>query len=485
MSYDVEPDPDFRLADAGSAEMWRKRSAELHDRGTRLRKIAAAIDEAHTVTVAQIVDSLEARILALNTESRRAGATAALYDACALARSAYVTATPTVAEIQTAWENEKLASEDLRRAADTPRAGRAREALKAAGAQRRILENRRHDAIVAYEDAEDAAVAAWDDATATLDGEVAEPPKTAPAPNPGATAPAPDPGLHVETPPPGINPEAFPPHDDPNLPLFPVTPGTPAPPTGEVPAPGTNVAGGGGGGLDSRSMEVGALLNQAQQGRAGQGQAMQPQTPMQAQVPPMPPLSQPQPQRRLNPDAIDLNDLPALGASFAAPVPVTAPVATPGLVPTTPTPQMEGINIPANLSAAPAANPTLNATGGTGTSTAGLETASNTTGRPDNAAPRTATSPSSHLSAATAAQAAAPGGTGQGTGMAGQGMPAMPFVPAAGVGGPTGGRTNKDGREPPKASKDSAELSGLITIGEAVQGGTINRREEGSGDDKR
>lgn len=492
MSYEPDPDPDFRLAQAGTAHQWHRRSKALDDRATAVRKVAANVAAARGEGAEEVIDALEVLVKDLNAESQRAAATAKLYESCAHARAALEANAPTIAAVKAAWERAQLAHAAVVVAID---AGGGQPWLTAREEWRRLtaefdhLRRLRSDAIDAYNAAEDAAVDTWDAAVAGLgrQGEVIVGTRNAPAPSPGAPAPAPPLAPGAPEPPSLVGPPSF------VEPQLPESPGAPAPPTGEVPAPGTNVAGGGG--LDPRSMAIGMLAA----GQAGQGmqQAQQP-----AMAPPMaaPPPSLSPPQQRPAERPFGTDDLAtamasgdptailaALGAprSTTVAAPAITPASVPGLVPA-PEPSYTGINVPGATGSftAPAANAMFNPTGGTGTSVSGLETSTNVSGRPDNAVARTATSPASHLSAATASQAAAPGGT---NGQPGIGSAAgAPMVPMMGGMGGGAGHPNGDKRDPvtAKLTDDQIELLGLQTTGEAVQGGTINRND-GDGDDKR
>lgn len=151
--------------------------------------------------------------------------------------------------------------------------------------------------------------------------------------------------------------------------------------------------------------------------------------------------------------------------------PPSPPLFTPAAAPT---PAQAFAPLGSGLSGLTPANPVVAQPIVTGNSISGLTTDNNVTGRPDGAAPRTATSPT-HLAGAAAANAVAAGDAaqqrtvGHGPGM----MPMIPMVP--GAAGAAGG--GKD-RDPVTAAltPDQAELMGLETRAEAVPGGTIARK---------
>jgi hypothetical protein len=240
---------------------------------------------------------------------------------------------------------------------------------------------------------------------------------------------------------------------------------------------------------------TGSGLSPAQAGAlaAALGQQQQPQAQAAPPMPQMPTMPQQQPPKQ-NPLANSgINDPNALLAALAAAAPMGAlagvggsppmssAIASPALTPLntiTPSgPTFTPLN-PTGLVGASPANPVVQPVV-TGTSTAGLTTDNNVTGRPDGAAARTATSPSpaSHLASGGAETAATrPGGMGTGAGM---GAPMMPMgMPMQGGMNGLGG-AGKD-REPVTADQNSDFylLSGGAAIGEAVPGGTIARKEE-------
>jgi hypothetical protein len=356
-------------------------------------------------------------------------------------------------------------------AADNAHAGLFRRQLKMAEAKLTELIEKRKVA-----DAELAA--ALEAAQSMLPGftppsDVIDPPRGAPTPTPAppaASAPA-APGPGASAPAPGGE-----------------LPGGTALPGAPLPSPDTSLSGVG----ETPLTAAGSSPNSAAAALAAlAAQQQQPQQPVQIPQPMAPAMAAPQQQQKPaeNPfgsagEPIDLAALlgpaamGALAGAGAAPA-MSSAISSPAITPLNPTagPTFTPLGPGTSLGGLTAVNPVVQPVV-TGTSTAGLTTDSNVSGRADGATPRTATSPgpATGLSGAHADQNATgrPGGMGSGMGM---GAPMVPMSPM--MGGMGGGGAGKD-REMVTATMtpEQARLLGLETIGEAVPGGTIARKED-------
>lgn len=459
---DQFPDPDLSFLEGTTGEdiaavgRGLDESAQQLDRQTR--EIA---DQAQTATVDRVLDALVDIKKGLETAAAAADTAAAAFRAMQQAWEEWKANAPRQIEIVSAEQEVADARQQLM-VADGPHAALFRRKLKAAEAKLTGLIERRKAA-----DAELAAALEAAQSMLPSPGPIPElpsgvdgtTPKTLPTPGP-TTSP---PGPAASAPAPGGE-----------------LPGTSLP--GETLPPGTSLSGMG----ETPLTATGSNPSAAAALAALAAQQQQPQQPVQIPQPMAPAMAAPQQQQKPaeNPfgsagEPIDLAALlgpaamGALAGAGAAPG-LSSAISSPAITPLNPTvgPTFTPLGPVGSLTPAPVVNPIV-----TGTSVSGLTTDSNVTGRADGTAARTATSPSpaTGLSGAHTDQATArPGGMGTGMGM---GAPMMPMSPM--MGGMGGGGAGKD-REMVTATMtpEQAKLLGLETIGEAVPGGTIARKED-------
>lgn len=447
---DQYPDPDLSFLEGTTGEDIAAVGRGLEDAAQQLdrqtQEIAAG---AQTTTVDRVLDALVAIKKGLEAAAAAADTAASVFRNMQAAWEAWKGNAPRQEAIAFAERSVADARQRLMDADDRHAALFRRQLREAEAKLTELIEKRK------AADAELAA--ALERAQAMLipipgmpDPRVIVPPGPAAA-APGPAAPGPTvavPGPAAAAPPAGL-------------------PGTALP--GATPPPGT--------GLSAMPETAGAAtasgLSPAQAGAlaAALSQQQQSQPPVQIPQPMAPAMAAPQQQKPAeNPfggagEPIDLAALlgpAAMGALAGVGAPaLSSTTASPALTPLTPAgPTFTPLN-PTGLGGATPANPVVQPVV-TGTSTAGLTTDSNVSGRSDGTAART------DQTAATR-----PGGMGAGTGM---GAPMMPMMPM-GMGG--NGGAGKD-RDPVTAnqSSDGYLLSGAAAIGEAIPGGTIARKEE-------
>lgn len=472
------PDPDLSFLEGTTGEDIAAIGRGLDDAAQQLEKQTRAIaDQAQTATVDRVLDALVGIKKRLEEAAVAANQSAKAFEELKRAWETWKATAPRQSELAAAEQAVTEASGRLKAASEDGLvmvAAICRKDLKAAEAKRNKLFETRE---AADDELTKALVAAKEmipgvldviaprttnpDATSPKSETPAAPaPKTLPGPTatvPGPAAPAPGGEL------PGAS-----------LPGAPLN----SPGTGLSGMPETPAATTGSGLSPAQAGALAAALGQQQQ----QGQAQPQAAPAMAAMPQMPQQQPQKPNPSANSDNYDPN---ALLASLAAAAPMGAlagvgaapsmsnTYASPAITPLNPTgPTFTPLNPVGSLTPAPALNPVV-----TGTSVSGLTTTNNVTGLADGATTRTATSPSpaTNLSGAHADQTAAarPGGMGTGAGM---GAPMMPMgMPMNGGMGGAG----KD-REMVTATMtpEQARLLGLETIGEAVPGGTIARKED-------
>jgi hypothetical protein len=456
---DQYPDPDLSFLEGTTGEdiaavgRGLEGAAQQLDRQTR--EIAAG---AQTTTVDRVLDALVAIKKGLEEAASAADTAASAFRKMQLAWEEWKANAPRQLEIATAEQEVTEARQQLM-VADGPHAALFRRKLKAAEARLTdLIEKRR---------AADAALAADLEAAKEL---LARIPWDVPLPNPVPAPPAAAPGPTTSTPGPAASVPA-PGGELPgtSLPGATLPPGTSLSGVGETPLGAT------GSSPNSAAAALAALAAQQQQ----------PQQPVQIPQPMAPAMAAPQQQKPAESpfgsagEPIDLAALLGPAAMGALAGAGTSPAmsstyASPAITPLTPAgPTFTPLNPTGSLAPAPVLNPIV-----TGTSVSGLTTDSNVSGRADGATPRTATSPgpATGLSGAHADQNATgrPGGMGAGAGM---GAPMMPMSPM--MGGMGNGGAGKD-REMVTATMtpEQVKLLGLETIGEAVPGGTIARKED-------
>lgn len=475
---DIAPDPDLRFAESGAGEKLRAAATKLLEQREAIQKQISGLSAANAGdTVEKQLDELNKTKVALDTSAEAMQRTAQLQEELADAAKTYRNDAPTPDDIRAAWaavEQARSVEAAARERGDGY--GAESRALSRAKFHLLDLQRKREAAIAAFEEARDAAL----ERAQSTDGGWGESRKEKPSTPSTPTAPAPKSGDSPAAPAPAAAASGG----------AGAPGGSELPSAATLPPPGTSLSGtpetapasstGTGGGLDpAKAAAVAGLLGQAQQAAPQQQAQPQPQMAMPAMAPT---AQQPKPATNSGVDqglldlvnALDAAAAPAGAALISPSLSSASPsstmfsspsVSSPGISPITPSPA---------LSATPAINPIV-----TGTSTAGLVTDTNVTGRPDNAPPRTATSPASHLAGATAAAAAEPAGAGaRGAAGTGAGAPMMPMMPPM-MGGPGMGGAGKE-RETVKAEQSSEEflLTGGPAVAEAVPGGTIAQRRE-------
>jgi hypothetical protein len=484
---DQFPDPDLSFLDGPTGFNVAAVGRGLDDAAQQLEKQTRAItDIAQTATVDRVHEVLVGVKQSLDVAATNAAKVAQVFASMHTAWEVWKAHAPRQAEIAFAERSVADARERLMAAAanehHTHTGGKVtaecRAQLKYAEAKLNELIRHREDADKALADAlasaEEQLKLIPNDPNSGKGGPPTNPSAPAPksetpappaasvpapaAPGPGASAPAPVgelPGTAL----PGA------PLSSPDTSLS-ATPETPAATTGSGLSP-------------AQAGALAAALGQQQQQGQAQPQA-QPQmapamaAPMQQQKPAENPFAK---SDNYDPNALLASlaaaPLAATGLAGASPATYAAPAITPLNPASTSFSPATLWNTPGgSLTPAPALNPIV-----TGTSVSGLTTDSNVTGRADGATPRTATSPSpaTNLSGASGAETAATR-AGAGTG-AGMGAPMVPMSPMMGGMGNSG--ASKD-REMVNATMtpEQAKLLGLETIGEAVPGGTIARKED-------
>jgi hypothetical protein len=475
---DKFPDPDLSFLEGTTGEDIAAVGVGLDEAAQQLdSQIRVIEDSASGTTVDQVQESLVAIKKGLEAAASEAGKTAQAFDLMKQAWETWKANAPRQAAIAFAERSLEDARQRLRDA-DDDEAWVMRIQLKYAEVTFNEMRDKREAADTALAAALDRAKDMLPSSGPILELPIAvdgtEPAPPAAAPGPVAKTPAAPgsgaPGTAAAAPPSGLPGAGL--------------PGATLPPgTGLSAMPETAGAATGSGLSPAQAGALAAALGQQQQ---------QPQAQAAPPMPQMPTMPQQQPPKQ-NPLANSgINDPNALLAALAAAAPAAAlagvgapamssTIASPALTPlntiTPPNPTFTPLN-PTGLVGASPANPVVQPVV-TGTSTAGLTTDNNVTGRPDGAAARTATSPSpaSHLASGGAETAATrPGGMGTGAGM---GAPMMPMgMPMNGGMNGMGG-AGKD-REPVTADQNSDFylLSGGAAIGEAVPGGTIARKED-------
>ena len=462
----IQPDPDLRVAESNSAPALRAEAGKLlaaEDDVARQINAIAATNEGRGVE--HHLERLEATKAGLDKAAVVLTRTAELHEALAAAAATYRREAPTSLEIFAAWAvTEKIRWEVAAHAeAGGPEYLAAKKEQRRAQNELDDLERRRAEAIAAFEDARGVALEKFrgqvPDAPAVEVG--GETPLGTPATR-TATPTVPAPEVPATTPLPARAAPA-------ELPSA-ATPSDATPDTNLASVPGT-----GGGLTPAQAAVLGAALAQQQQ---GQGRPPV-QIPASMATPAPAPTPTPPPQPRKAEDPFADYDPNAVLAGLARGDlrPTTATVAAPAMTPLNPTGStFTPLSPGSSLSGLVPVNPVVAQPVVTGTSTAGLITDNNVSGRPDGATARTATSPgpATNLSGASADQTTArPAATGAGTGMGG--------VPMMGpmMGGMNGmGGAGKD-RDPVTAAMtpDQVRLLGLEAIGEAVPGGTIARKD--------
>jgi hypothetical protein len=338
---------------------------------------------------------------------------AAVFRDLKIAANRWRSCAPRRAELEDADRAVDQASKDFQTKAQTSDAAEALQKLKEA--------QQRRAALIEQRDAADAALA---DALAAAVGKLLEI-----APKPSAKSD----GIHGRT---GTHPNG--------PPAAPARPAAPAPGTppamhpSAAPAAGTST-----GPTPDQAAAIAALMARPQQQPA---QIPQPQA-APLTPPPAPTMggaTRPNDRKGLTDD-----DLAALGVPVGTPLPHPAGMVTPH----SPAPVTPAAPVPAT----------------SGTSSTGLHTDTNTSGRSE--APRTALSASTAVNAAGQAGGAGAAGTGQTTPM---GTPMIPPVGGMGAGG--GGATGRVGKVLKYNAADQAIMHGRLATGEAVRGGTIAQR---------
>jgi hypothetical protein len=462
---DQYPDPDLSFLEGTTGSDIAAVGRGLDDAAQRLEKQTRELaDNAEGATVDRVHESLVAIKQALEKAATHAGHAAQAFDRMQAAWETWKATAPRQAAIAFAERSVADARQRLMDA-DNAHAGLFRRQLKMAEAKLTELIEQRKEADAAL-------AAALNEAGASIPP--VENPRGAPTPGPTTPTPAPT----TSTPGPAASAPA------------PVgeLPGT-ALPGAPLPSPDTSLSGVG----ETPLTATGSSPNSAAAALAAlAAQQQQPQQPVQIPQPQMAPaMAAPQQQQKPaeNPfgsagEPIDLAALlgpaamGALAGAGAAPA-MSSAISSPAITPLNPTagPTFTPLGPGTSLGGLTAVNPVVQPVV-TGTSTAGLTTDSNVSGRADGATPRTATSPgpATGLSGAHADQNATgrPGGMGSGMGM---GAPMVPMSPM--MGGMGGGGAGKD-REMVTATMtpEQARLLGLETIGEAVPGGTIARKED-------
>ena len=465
----IPPDPDFRFADSDIAPIAAARG-ELSDSADAIRSMIPTISATNVGHGADLaVEQMHAQVENLNDAAGALWAEEKMHAACAAARDHFrtVTGDATVADTEAAYGRWQALRAQLM-AADDHHAALYRRPTADAERRFNALWRQRETAVADFEAAEDAATDAFlaqIEKLRTTEGKERSgrgdaTPGTPAAPTPRTVDPtAPAPEAHAPTPLPA--------------PVAPAElPGATAP-LATAPATALSAAGTGSSGLTpAQAAVLGAALSQQQ----GQSQ----QQPVQIPAPmPAPALTPPQQPRRAEDPFADYDPNAVLaGLARGDFRPTTATVAAPAITPLNPPPPtFTPLSLGSSLSGLVPVNPVVAQPVVTGTSTAGLITDNNVSGRPDGATARTATSPgpATNLSGASADQTTArPAATGAGTGMGG--------VPMMGpmMGGMNGmGGAGKD-RDPVTAAMtpDQVRLLGLEAIGEAVPGGTIARKDD-------
>ncbi|MFA5710746.1 hypothetical protein [Mycolicibacterium sp.] len=450
MDLDAYPDFDLTFLDGSTGDDLTALSEGLETAAAGLN--SATDDLTHAVegeTASAVHGEITAIRQTLESRSTEAASAAAAFTAMRAAWRDWQRDAPRQAELRAAAEAVKAAQNALADAADGSSTTTARQNLKDAEAELRVLLARRKDA-------DEALAAGLEKAGTKLSGrdgkredrggsfdrapgaDKVENPADSPAGKSAPGSPAPAAAGRPS--------------------------GTPAPAAAAAPATSLSSA------TPSQAEAVNALLAQ-QKAQQGQPAAVPPQqapapvaAPMAAGGAPAPggPTAQPRNDKSSN-GAVDsklLDDMLGVGAP-------TALAAMAATVPAT-------VTAPSPAPAAPAPVPS----GPTGTSTPGLATDSNVTGRAD--APRGAFSPPTNLSAGGTEQAtgtARPGGETAARPMGG-GVPMAPMMGGMGSGG--GGAPKKDGEEQIRVySPETAELHGEQTRAESVRGGTIAQRRDG------
>jgi hypothetical protein len=461
----IQPDPDLRVAESNSAPALRAEAGKLfaaeNDVARQINAIAAT-NEGQGAE--REVKNLEATKASLDNAAVVLTRTAELHEALAVAAATYRREVPTGLEIFAAWAvTEKIRWEVAAHAeAGGPEYLAAKKEQRRAQNELDDLERRRAEAIAAFEDARGVALEKFrgqvPDAPAVEVG--GETPLGTPAPR-TATPTVPAPEVPATTPLPARAAPA-------ELPSA-ATPSDATPDTNLASVPGT-----GGGLTPAQAAVLGAALSQ----QLGQSQQQPVQIPQPQMAAPAPALTPPQQQRRAEDPFADYDPNAVLaGLARGDFRPATATVAAPAITPMNQPPTFTPLSPGSSLSGLTPVNPVVAQPVVTGTSTAGLITDNNVSGRPDGATARTATSPapSTNLSGAIVDQASgrAPA-AGVGTGMGG-----IPPMMGPMMGGLGGSGAAKD-REPVTATMtpDQARLLGLEAIGEAVPGGTIARKDD-------
>ena len=485
---EVPADPDLRFADSNAGDSARKSALNLYDCWTAIERQMQRVTESNKgARIDRAVALWQSQIQRLKAAQDNANAAATMHGECAEAGRKYRASAPSQEEFDAKRAEYETACRKVQETADD--GGYSYVAAKTAQTRSRSefgdLIARKKAAVEAFEHAEDQAAATFASARQPMpQGEWGTYGSTPTTPAPHADAPAPAP---TTAPGPAPAPE----NTAPTAPFAPETP-APATPLAAPPASETVTSAGTGGGLDSKSLLAGALLQQAQQQAA-------PQPQMQAQMPQMAaPQPQPQPNRQA---AKNLPTTPEGGLDLAAiaaqaglapsalvglanGLGTTVTSASPAITPavTTPTYSPAAPWSTASLAGTAPTNPVT-----TGTSISGLSTDSNVTGRPDNVAARnaftatatgSATSPS-HLSGTQAGGAAGSAGA-AGAATAGAPVGGMPMMGGPMMGGPGGGNGGASQRDAVKANPDSDQwlLTGGPTVDAAVAGGTIAQRKD-------
>lgn len=465
---EIKPDPDLRAAESGAAPELRTEAGRLFAAESAIDHQIKAIANANEGRgTERVLDQLSATKASLDRSAVMLIRTAELYEALATAAATFRSAAPTGLEIFAAWVVlEKARSEAVAAVGGTdgPRYLAAKEAQQRAQLEFDDLGRRRNEAIAAFESSRGVALERYQHAVDAAEWMPhSEDVPLSPAAPRTATPPAPAPEASAQAPTP--------------LPAPAVPAEFPRAATPSAPPPDTNLAavtGPGGGLTPAQAAVLGAALSQ-QQGQSQQQPAQIPQPQMAA---PAPALAPPQQQRRAEDPSADYDPNAVLaGLARGDFRPATATVAAPAITPLNPPPTFTPLSPGSSLSGLTQVNPVVAQPVVTGTSTAGLITDNNVSGRPDGATARTATSPgaATNLSGAVADQATArPAAAGAGTGVGG--VPPMMGPMMGGMGGASGGKD----REPVTATMtpDQAKLLGLEAVGEAVPGGTIARKDD-------
>jgi hypothetical protein len=498
----LEPDPDFRLADSGAAARLKAVSDRILGAVDRVDQAAAGLEESQQgVSVTRGVAELRKLSSELRGSKRSVDAAVTLHEACARAREDFRFRAPTHSDIEAAWAAAQSALVVMAANEDNKSAyAAARDQWKAAMRNYDRLVAERSAAIQAYLSAEAEAKAAYESALREIGGNASRdkstPDASAPGGAPGgaaAEAPSGSPAGAPAAAPAGAPAVGAPPTGAPAVGAPPAgAPAVGAPPAGApapvaAPAAAATTAPSSSGLSPTQAAVLGSALTQPSMAPQMAPQMTQPQM-MPAMAPgfgQQPPQQQPRQQDQQSADAA-IEDLlrsiapAAVVPAFAGVGPVSTspsmtppPVSAPALTPTF-TPTFSTAATPLVSPAAPVV---------TGSSTPGLVSDANTTGRPDGVPARGAFSPppgsATHLTG-SAAGADPAAGAARGAGVPGAGMPMMPMMPGAmGAPGNGSGRVERDEDRIIRTAEE-ASLHGLDVVARAVPGGTIAQRRDGN-----